>query len=153
MSSSEKRTPANQFLLAILFSVFTCFVCLWGYHNYVLRPWEAVTVDFRRLSDAKLGQLTERALAGQPTNVAELEDFIRELQENIFYASRGRIVFTSGAVLNSSVHDLTEEVAREMGLDLSKGLETSLPGMASRIGGTLSRNLDENAANQQEQAE
>lgn len=81
-------------------------------------------------------------IAGQPANVAELEAFLHDLQENIYRAGRGRLVFTSGAVLNSSVHDLTEEVAREMGPDLSKGLESSLLGMAKRIGGALSRNLE-----------
>lgn len=143
MSSGEKKTQAHSLLPLILLSIIISAAVLWGYHNYVLRPWQVLTVDYRRLSDAKLGQLAERALAGQSTSVKELEEFINDLQSNIFAVSQGRLVFTSGTVLNSSAHDLTEDVARQMGLDLTKGLETSLPGMADRIGSTLSRNLDQ----------
>jgi hypothetical protein len=142
MPSSDKKTTPCSLLAVFGLCVFAAAGSIWAYHNYVLRPWEVVTVDFRRLSDAKLGQLAERAMAGHPTNVADLETFIRDLQTNIHSASKGRLVFTSGAVLNSSAYDLTEEIAEKMGLNLSKGLEASLPGMANRIGNTLSRNLD-----------
>jgi hypothetical protein len=142
MPLSEKKPAGLSLVTVFALCAITTAASIWGYHNYVLRPWEVVSVDFRRLSDAKLGQLAERAMAGQPTNVAELETFIQDLQGNIHAASKGRLVFTSGTVLNAGARDLTEEIAGQMGLDLSKGLETSLPGMANRIGGTLSRNLD-----------
>ncbi|CAK7027525.1 MAG: hypothetical protein DELT_02637 [Desulfovibrio sp.] len=147
MSSSDKKPTTCSLFTVIALCAFTAAASIWTYHNYVLRPWEVVTVDFRRLSDAKLGQLAERAMAGQPTNVAELEGFIQEFQANLYSVSKGRLVFTSGTVLNSGARDLTEELARVMGLDLAKGLEASLPGMANRIGGTLSRNLDGSASN------
>ncbi|MDR1208083.1 MAG: hypothetical protein LBJ89_01895 [Holosporales bacterium] len=79
-------------------------------------------------------------MASHPVNVAELETFIQDLQANIYSASKGRLVFTNGTVLNSSTKDLTEQIAERMGLNLSKGLKASLPGMANRIGNTLSRN-------------
>lgn len=145
MSPSDKKTTTCSLLTVIVLCAVTAAASIWGYHNYVLRPWEVVTVDFRRLSDAKLGQLAERAMAGRPTNVAELEGFIQEFQTNLYAVSKGRLVFTSGTVLNASAHDLTEELARIMNLDLAKGLEASLPGMANRIGNTLSRNLAEPA--------
>jgi len=144
---SEKKKTRSGFSPTIFLCALIAAISLWTYHNYVLRPWDVVTVDFRRLSDAKLGQLAERAMAGQPTNVAELETFIQDLQYNIYTVSKGRLVFTSGTVLNSSAHDLTEEIAEKMGLNLSKGLEASLPGMANRIGNTLSRNLDGKSPN------
>ncbi len=153
MSASETKTPSRSIISTILLSIVASAAVLWGYHSYVLKPWDVLTVDFRRLSDAKLGQLAERAMAGQPTTVVELEEFIRDLQANIYDASRGRLVFTSGTILNSSAHDLTEDIARQMGLDLSKGLEASLPGLANRIGGTLTRNLDEAAPGQADQGE
>lgn len=142
---SEQKKTRSAFSPTIFLCALIAASSLWAYHNYVLRPWEVVTVDFRRLSDAKLGQLAERAMAGHPTNVAELETFIQDLQANIYSVSKGRLVFTSGTVLNSSAHDLTEEIAEKMGLNLSKGLESSLPGMANRIGTTLSRNLEGNS--------
>jgi hypothetical protein len=141
MPTSEKHATGLSIVTVVIVCALTATASLWAYHKYVLRPWEVVSVDFRRLSDAKLGQLAERALAGQPTNVAELEAFIRALQGNIYAASKGRPVFTSGTVLNANARDLTEEIAKKMGLDLSKGLEAPLPGMANRIGDTLSRNL------------
>lgn len=142
---SEQKKTRFAFSPTIFLCALIAAISLWTYHNYVLRPWEVVTVDFRRLSDAKLGQLAERAMAGHPTNVAELETFIQDLQANIYSVSKGRLVFTSGTVLNSSAHDLTEEIAEKMGLNLAKGLESSLPGMANRIGTTLSRNLEGNS--------
>lgn len=142
MPPSDKTKVTPGIVGVLVLCAITATASLWAYHNYVLRPWEVVAVDFRRLSDAKLGQLAERAMAGQPTNVSELESFIQEFQANLYAVSKGRLVFTSGTVLNSSAQDLTEELARIMGLDLNKGLETSLPGMANRIGSTLSRNLD-----------
>lgn len=141
MPSSKQQAAGLSIVTVFIVCALTATTSLWAYHSYVLRPWEIVSVDFRRLSDAKLGQLAERAMAGKPTNVAELEAFIQELQANIYAASKGRPVFTSGTVLHTNVHDLTEEIAKTMGLDLSKGLEASLPGMANRIGDTLSRNL------------
>ena len=147
MRQSDKKPTACSLFTVIVLCAFTAVASIWAYHNYVLRPWEVVTVDFRRLSDAKLGQLAERAMAGQPTNVAELEGFIQEFQTNLYAVSRGRLVFTSGTVLNANAHDLTEELAQIMNLDLAKGLEASLPGMATRIGNTLSRNLDQSAPN------
>lgn len=143
MLSSEKKQAGISLLTVAMLCISTAVASIWAYHNYVLRPWEVVTVDFRRLSDAKLGQLAEQALAGQPTSVAELETFIHDLQGSIQEESKGRLVFTSGAVLNVSARDITETVAEKMNLDLTKGLETSLPGMADRIGNTLSRNLEE----------
>lgn len=140
MPSSKQQSAGLSIVTVFFICALTATASLWAYHNYVLRPWEIVSVDFRRLSDAKLGQLAERAMAGKPTNVAELEAFIQELQGNIYAASKGRPVFTSGTVLNTK-GDLTEAIAKKMGLDLSKGLEASLPGMANRIGDTLSRNL------------
>lgn len=148
MPSSDKIKATSTIFGVLLLCAVTAAASIWGYHNYVLRPWEVVTVDFRRLSDAKLGQLAERAMAGQPTNVAELETFIQDLQANIYSFSKGRLVFTSGTILNSTAQDITEEVAQKMGLNLSKGLEASLPGMANRIGNTLSRNLEGGAQNQ-----
>lgn len=148
MLSSDKIKASPTILGVLLLCAVTTAASIWAYHNYVLRPWEVVTVDFRRLSDAKLGQLAERAMAGQPTNVAELETFIQDLQANIYSFSKGRLVFTSGTILNSTVQDITEEVAQKMGLNLAKGLESSLPGMANRIGNTLSRNLEGGAHNQ-----
>jgi hypothetical protein len=144
---SEQKKTRSAFSPAIFLCALITAVSLWAYHNYVLRPWEVVTVDFRRLSDAKLGQLAERAMAGHPANVVELETFIQDLQANIHSLSKGRLVFTSGTVLNSSTQDLTEQIAERMGLNLSKGLEASLPGMANRIGSTLSRNLDGTSTN------
>lgn len=146
MPSEQKRK--FSFSPTIFFCALIAAASLWAYHNYVLRPWEVVTVDFRRLSDAKLGQLAERAMSGQPTNVAELEAFLQDLQSQIHTESKGRLVFTSGAVLNTSARDITETVAKQMNLDLTKGLENSLTGMANRIGGTLSRNLDTPESNQ-----
>jgi hypothetical protein len=146
MPSEQKKAKA-AFSPTIFLCALITAISLWAYHSYVLRPWDVVTVDFRRLSDAKLDQLAERAMAGHPVNVAELETFIQDLQANIYSASKGRLVFTSGTILNSSTQDLTEEIAQRMGLNLSKGLELSLPGMANRIGSTLSRNLDGTSPN------
>lgn len=132
---------AGGFLCTVLVSLLVSLTCLWFYHDRVLRPWEILSVDFRRLSDAKLGQLAERALAGQPTSKTELEHFVQELQQTIHAVAKGRPVFISGAVLHIGT-DLTAEVAETLGIDLTKGLEASLSGMASRIGGALSRNMD-----------
>lgn len=132
---------AGGFLYTVLVSLLVSAGSLWVYHNHVLRPWEVLSVDFRRLSDAKLGQLAERALAGQPTSKNELEHFVQELQQTIHVAAEGRPVFISGAVLHTG-RDLTADVAEAMGIDLTKGLEASLPGIASRVSGTLSRNMD-----------
>lgn len=130
------RIPFASIVLHIMIGVGL----LWLYHFHILRPWEVITVDFRRLSDAKLAQLAERTMAGTPTNVAELETFLRDLNGHIDSAAGGKVVFVSGSIMNPQF-DLTEGVARAMGLDLSKALENSLAGMASRVGNTLSKNM------------
>jgi len=137
--SKHPRTGAPFFLNMVIHILIGASL-LWVYHFHVLRPWEVITVDFRRLSDAKLAQLAERAMAGRPTNVAELETFLKDLNGHIDSASRGKAVFLSGSLM-SPQYDLTEGVAQAMGLDLSKALENSLSGMANRVGDTLSKNL------------
>ena len=136
----EKKLTGKGFFLAIAAQILICAALLWLYHFHVLRPWEIITVDFQRLSNAKLAQLAERAMAGRPTNVAELETFIRDVNGHIKAASGGKIVFISGSIMNPQ-YDLTESIARIMGLDLSKGFEASLAGVANRVGDTVSRNI------------
>lgn len=140
-ASHDRAGAAGSFFFTVFVSLLVSAASLWVYHTQILRPWEVVSVDFRRLSDAKLGQLTERALAGQPTSMGELERFVQELQRTIRTAAHGRPVFISGAVLHTG-RDLTAEIADVLNIDLTKGLEASLPGMANRVGGTLSRNMD-----------
>ena len=138
--SEEKTLSGKGFFLATVAQILICVALLWLYHFHVLRPWEIITVDFQRLSNAKLAQLAERAMAGRPTNVAELETFIRDVNSHIKAASGDKIVFISGSIMNPQ-YDLTESIARVMDLDLSKGFEASLSGVANRVGDTVSRNI------------
>jgi len=109
------------------------------YHFYILKPWElneAVVVDFRALSDAQLGTLAEKAAAGGPIDEKELASFIERLHSTVATLAGGRTVLVSGAVVNPS-QDLTQEVAAALGIDLAKGLEHSLSGVANKVAGTV----------------
>lgn len=133
-------SKTNQSCFFVFLGLLLAFPILFACHTWILRPLEVLTVDYRRLSDAKLGQLTERAMAGQRATVDELEQFIEALHSVIRAKAQGRPVFTAGTVFNAD-HDLTEEIAQDMGLDLSKSLEMSLPGLARRVETQVSRNM------------
>ncbi len=101
---------------------------------------DIASVDYRALSEAKLAVLTQAAMDGKPVNEAELKDFLLQLNGSIDRMAQGRLIFVSGTVL-SGADDITEKVAGDLGLDLSKNLVPTLSNMANRVDQALQKGM------------
>ena len=125
---SALSRPGYFVLLAVSINV----LCLWLYHHHFYRPQEVVTVDFRMLSEAKIGEWAVQAASGNPTTPEKMDAFIRTLHAEISQAAGGQPVFVTGAVFQGG-RDLTEQIAQALRLDLSRTLIGSLSNMATRV--------------------
>ena len=127
-SRSNLSRPGYFLLLAVSVNI----LCLWLYHHHYYRPPEVVTVDFRMLSEAKIGEWAIQAASGNPATPEKMEAFINSLHAEIANAAGGQPVFVTGAIFQGG-RDLTEEIAQALKLDLSRKLVGSLSNMATRV--------------------
>jgi len=132
-----KDTAASRGTLSrsgyfIFLAVSVNILCLWLYHHHYSRSPEVVTVDFRMLSEAKIGEWAIQAASGNPATPEKMEEFIRSLHAEIADAADDQPVFVTGAVFQGG-RDLTEQIARSLNLDLSRTLIGSLSNMATRV--------------------
>lgn len=125
---SSLSRPGYFLLLAVSVNI----LCLWLYHHHFYRTPEVVTVDFRLLSEAKIGEWTVQAASGNPATPEKMDVFIRALHAEIANAAEGQPVFVTGAIFQGG-RDLTEQIARTLNLDLSRKLVGSLSNMATRV--------------------
>lgn len=116
----------------VLLAVSVNILCLWLYHHHFYRSPEVVTVDFRLLSEAKIGEWAMQAASGNPATPEKMDGFIRALHAEIANAAEGQPVFVTGAVFQGG-RDLTEQIARSLNLDLSRKLIGSMSNLATRV--------------------
>ncbi|MDL2207450.1 hypothetical protein LJB81_02110 [Desulfovibrio sp. OttesenSCG-928-M14] len=125
---SNLSRPGYFVILALSVNI----LCLWFYHHHFYREPEVVTVDFRMLSEAKIGEWAMQAASGNPATPEKMDAFIRSLHAEIANAADGQPVFVTGAIFQGG-RDLTEQIARSLNLDLSRKLVGSLSNMATRV--------------------
>ncbi len=130
--SAAARSALSRPGYFVLLAVSINILCLWLYHHHFYRQQEVVTVDFRMLSEAKIGEWAVQAASGNPTTPEKMDAFIRSLHAEISRVADGQPVFITGAVFQGG-RDLTEEIARSLHLDLSRTLVGSLSNMATRV--------------------
>ncbi len=109
---------------------------LYLYHHRFNQTKPVVTVDFRRLSEAKIGEWSQKAAMGQPTSAEEMQAFIAALHTAIRDVAENRPVFVTGALFQGGT-DITEHIAAGMGIDLDLAAEGNL----SKVADSVTRSL------------
>ena len=109
---------------------------LYFYHQRYSQTESVITVDFRRLSEAKIGEWSHKAAMGQPTSAEEMQAFITKLHGAIRRMADGAPVYVTGAVFQGGT-DLTEHIAKVMGINLDLAAEGNL----GKVSDSVTRSL------------
>lgn len=127
---------AQLFRIALLLLVVSGFnlSSLYIYHQHQTKS--VITVDFRRLSEAKIGEWSHKAAVGQPTSAEEMQTFISALHNVIRDTADDAPVFVTGAVFQGGT-DITEHIAAAMGINLDLAAEGNL----SKVADSVTRSL------------
>ncbi len=141
--TKKLKMTSNEFnfdwLWNCLSHVAISLTCVAIYHVCYVQPAHEqklpVTVDYAALSNAKLAELAEQVRLSNGENsitAQDLEYFIAQAKSEIASQSQDSVVYVSGAIA-SEAHDITEFVAKALGVDLNKKIAMSLPHMADKL--------------------
>lgn len=122
-------------LLLLVVSGINLF-SLYLYHQRFNQTEQVVTVDFKRLSEAKIGEWSHKAAMGQPTSAEEMQAFISSLHGAIKNVAGDTPVFVTGAIFQGGM-DITEHIAAVMGINLDLAAEGNL----SKVADSVTRSL------------